>query len=52
MPIPKNRIIRHTGQMSDIPKIAKLKINIFLLLKIQMTAKISKFKLKNNNFNI
>ena len=34
----KNMKIRHTGQISVIPKIAKLKINIFLLLKIQKTA--------------
>ena len=39
--------------MSDIPKIAELKINTFLLLKIQMTAKrLDSINLKSNNLNI
>ena len=33
MPIPKNRKIRHTGQMSDIPKIAKFKKKYILIVK-------------------
>ena len=39
--------------MSDIPKIAELKINIFLLLKIQMTAKrLDSINLKSNNLGV